>query len=89
MDRPGQFVGQNLMHGAMPVDSAFAFKGRRHNIDTEMRFTLRSRPGMAGMKVGFIDNLEALRLKCLRQSFFNTIFKTHLIKLFVCVVPTS
>ena len=62
MDRPGQFVGQNLMHGAMPVDPAFAFKGRRHNIDTEMRFPLRPRPGMAGMEVGFIDDLEALRL---------------------------
>jgi len=89
MDRPGQFVGQNLMHGAMPVDSAFAFKGRRHNIDTEMRFTLRSRPGMAGMKVGFIDDLEALRLKRLRQSFFNTIFNTHLIESCVCVIRTS
>lgn len=61
MDRTGQFVGQNLMHGAMPIDPAFAFKDRRHNINTEMRFTLRPRPGMAGVKVGFIDDPEALR----------------------------
>ena len=62
MHRTGQFVGQNFMHGAMPIDSAFAFKGRRHNIDTEMRFALRPRPGMAGMEMGFIDDLDALRL---------------------------
>ena len=62
MDRTGQFVGQNLMHDAMPADPAFAFKGRRHNIDTEMRFALWPRPGMAGMEVGFIDDPEALRL---------------------------
>ncbi len=79
MHRPGQFVGQNFMHGAMPVDPAFAFKGRRHNIQTEMRFALRPRPAMAGMEVGFIDDPEALRFKCLRQSFFDTIFNTHLL----------
>ncbi len=77
MDRTGQFVGQNFMYGAMPFDPAFAFKGRRNYIDTEMRFALRPRPGMAGMQVGFIDDPEALRLQRLRQTFFDSIFNSH------------
>lgn len=59
MNRTGQFVGQDIMNGAMPVKPAFAFKGRRHNINTEMRFAFRPRAGMAGMQVGFIDHLKA------------------------------
>ena len=77
MHRSGQFVGQNFMHDAMPLDPAFAFKGRRHNIYTKMRFALRPRPGMTGMEVGFIDDPKALRLQRFSQSFFDTIFNIH------------
>ncbi len=89
MDRTGQFVGQNLMYGAVPVNSVFAFKSRRHNINTEMRFTLRPRPGMASMKVGFIDDPEALRFQGLHQTLFDTIFNAHLIGSCVCVGRAS
>ncbi len=60
MHRTGQFIGQDLMYGAMPLYPAFAFKRRRHNINTEMRFAFRPGPGMTGMQVGFIDDLKAL-----------------------------
>ena len=89
MHRTGQFDGQDLVHGAMPLYPAFAFKRRRHNINTEMGFAFRPRPGMAGMQAGFIDNLKALRCKRFGQPFFNTIFNTHRLRSCVCVMRAS
>ena len=77
MHRSGQFLGENLVHQPVAVDSAFAFEPIRHNIDTKVGFTLRPVPRMPGMKMRFIDHFQALRCEGRCQFRFDCVFYGH------------
>lgn len=59
VDAAGKFLRQRLMDHAMTFDPALPIEGRRHDIDSEMRFAAGAMPGVPGVKMRFIDDVEA------------------------------
>lgn len=59
VDAAGEFLRQRLMDHAMTFDPALPIEGRRHDIDSEMRFAAGAMPGVPGVKMRFIDDVEA------------------------------
>ncbi len=49
MNRPGQFLGKDIVNHALPHDTAVPGKATGKDDDTKMRFALRTRPDMASM----------------------------------------
>ncbi len=67
MDPPLQFLRQDAIYHAVALHSRHAAECRRDNLDAKVAFTIGPRPGMAGVTVGFVDNLQKIRGKCRSQ----------------------
>lgn len=53
--------GKGRVHEAVAFDAALASEGLRDDIDPEMSFAAFPPAGMAGMKMGFVHDINRLR----------------------------
>jgi len=67
MNRAGQFLGQYPVDAALAGNPALALERGGDDPDAEMALAAGPRPGMAGMTVRFIDNIEADRVQRLGE----------------------
>ena len=58
-----QQVAEHPVDHALPLDPAAAAEGLRDDQEAKVTFALGTRPGMADMARGFVDQLEPLRLQ--------------------------
>lgn len=61
MHRAGQFLGEDGVDAAMPLDARHRLEGSRDDGDPEVRLAFRPGAGMTGMTVRLINNLQRLR----------------------------
>ena len=61
MDAVFQFFRKDGIDHAVLFDARLAAEGFRDDENAEMAFTIRPRAGMAGVVVGFVDDLECRR----------------------------
>ena len=59
MDTAFELIGQEVVDQAMTGDPGLPLEGIRHNINPEMRLLAPLMPGVAGMLIGFVDDLQA------------------------------
>lgn len=60
MHRPGQFLGQRGVDPAVALDAGQAGEDGRYDFDPEMTLPALSGAGMAGVKMGLVDDEEPL-----------------------------
>ncbi len=63
MNLPGQFIGQDRVDAAVPLDAAEPPEGRRNDLDPEVTFTTFTGAGMPRVKAGLIDDREPFGCK--------------------------
>ncbi len=64
MNRAGEFLGENGVYPALPLDPALAGKTRCDDLQPEMRFVATLCPGMmAGVEMRIVINSETLGLQ--------------------------
>jgi len=51
-----QFVGEDRVDQSLPLESGLSGKDIRDDLEPEMRLSQRTRPGMAGVAVGFVED---------------------------------
>jgi hypothetical protein len=64
MDLLGHFLLEGGIDEALALQPAFALKGGRHDLYPEMRFPAWARARMAGVTVGFVDDIELCGVEC-------------------------
>ena len=67
VDTAGQFGRQCRIHHAVPVDPAASAERLGHDPDPKMRLAARPVAGMAGVQVGLVRDIQALRRESLGQ----------------------
>ena len=61
MNAVAEIVGERAMNHAMAFQAGFSRKHPRHDANAKVAFAARAGPGMAGVKLAFIRNLEFAR----------------------------
>jgi hypothetical protein len=64
MDLLRHFLLEGRIDEALALQPAFALKDGCHDLYPEMRFPAWARARMAGVTLGFVDNLERCRVEC-------------------------
>ena len=82
MDRQGvdatcKLGRKNLVDHAMTFDPALSAERLRHDMHTEMGLAAGPVPGMAGMVVRFVLDIEALRRESSDELFGDPVFDLH------------
>ncbi len=67
----------DLVDHPVALDAALALEGHRHELHAEMRLSALPRSGVAGMEVGFVDDVERGGRESRRQLFDNSISHGH------------
>ena len=73
MDRPAQFVRQNIHDAALALKARQTLKPCGDDNDAKMCFTFRSRTGMARVQIGFVNYLKMVWRKGSDQFFFDLV----------------
>ena len=73
----GEQLRKGHIHHPVAFDPALSGEGFRDDTHAKMRLAARSRAGMAGMKMRFVDDVETLRMERLRKFFLNSGFDRH------------
>lgn len=71
MHWPAQFVRQNIHDAALALKARHTLKPCRDDNDAKMRFTFRSRTGMARVQIGFVNHFKMVWRKGSAQFFFD------------------
>jgi hypothetical protein len=58
MHRAGELPGEGVIDEPVPVEQALSFESLSHDPDLEMRLAPGARPGMPGMFVALVHDLE-------------------------------
>jgi hypothetical protein len=77
MDTVCEFRRQRRIDHAVAVDPAPPAERFGHDMDAKMGFAARPVPGMAGVPVGFVLHLKALRRESLGQLLGDLILHRH------------
>jgi len=77
VDAAGEFLRQRLMNHAVALDAALSIEGRRHDIDSEMRFAAGAMSGVARVQMRFIDDVEAGGCESSREFRGDLILDAH------------
>jgi hypothetical protein len=77
MHAAGELAGERRIDHAMAFESALPAKGRRYDIDSEMRFAARSVTCMAVVLMRFILDIEAFGCESVAQLFCDQIVGMH------------
>ena len=72
-----QFPGEQPVDGAMAVDARAAREGRGDDAHAKMRLAAGTRPGVAGVFGGLVENFEKMRRKLRAQLRFDLLFHAH------------
>ena len=73
----GEFARKYLVNHAVALDSALTAERLRHDMNPEMRLPARPMTGMAGVLVGFVHHIEALRCESRGQFVGNKALYLH------------
>lgn len=69
--------GQQIMDGPVALDAAHSLELGTDQNDAEVGFALGSGPGMAGMSMGLVDDLEMGRGQGLTQNVVDALSACH------------
>jgi hypothetical protein len=90
MHRPGELLGEGFINEPVTVQKALPLENLSDDTNLEMRLAARARPGMSGMFVTLVDNLELAwrkrRLQLLCDSFPD-LTQRHLLLLDLLIRP--
>ena len=77
MHAGGEFVRKYLINHAVALDPALTAERLRHDMNPEMRLPAGPMTGMAGVLVGFVHHIEALRRESRGQFVGNKALYLH------------
>jgi hypothetical protein len=77
MDAAGKLIGERRIDHTMALEPALSPKGRRYNIDSEMRLAARPVAGVTMVLMRFILDIEAFGCESVAQLFCDQIARVH------------
>lgn len=77
MDFLRHFVLEESIDQALAFQPALTLKGGGDNLDAEVRLAAGPGARMAGVTMGFVHDLKALRVECRGKLFSNSVLYAH------------